>query len=81
MVLGGGAIQALVTGTSAVNGTLEAILQVAGRRWSFMGSASQGLPGCWVSGGSIQGRREWGCGFLSSLAFYKICTEIIHKLM
>ena len=44
-----------------------------------MGSASLGLPGCLVSRGSVQGRREWGRCLLG-LVFYKIYTKIIHKL-
>ncbi len=44
-----------------------------------MGSASQGLPGCWVSSGSV---RDFDVRsvVLLSLVFYKICTNIIHKV-
>jgi hypothetical protein len=44
-----------------------------------MGSASQGLPGCRVSRGSV---RDFDVRsvFPLSLVFYKICTKIIHKV-
>ena len=49
---------ALVTGTTVVNGTLEAILEVAGTKAVFYGISIAGLHGCWVSSSSVQGRRE-----------------------
>ena len=39
----GGAIQALVTGTAAVNGTLEEILEVAGAKAVFYGIRIAGV--------------------------------------
>ena len=54
----GGAIQALVTGTTVVNGSLSRYWRLRGRRRSFMGSASRGLRSCLGSSGSVQDRRE-----------------------
>ncbi len=39
----GGAIQALVTGTTVVNGTLELILEVAGAKAVFYGISIAGV--------------------------------------
>ncbi|KAF5414987.1 MAG: hypothetical protein C5S48_07290 [Candidatus Methanogaster sp.] len=39
----GGAIQALVTGTTVVNGTLESILEVAGAKAVFYGIGIAGV--------------------------------------
>ena len=56
----GGAIQALVTGTTVVNGTIEPILEVARGEAVFYGISIAGLPGCLVSSGFVRGRRDMG---------------------
>ena len=70
----------LVTGTTVVNGTIEPILEIAEVKAVLYRISIAGLPGCLVSRGSVQGRRDGGGAFLLSLVFYKICTNIIHKL-
>ena len=57
---------ALVTGTTVVNGTLEAILEVAGAKAVFYGISIAGVAQiCLSSSGSVRGRRE-GCIFVES---------------
>jgi hypothetical protein len=45
-----------------------------------MGSVSRGLLSCSGSSGSVRDRREEGVCLLLSLVFYKIRTNVIHKL-
>ena len=47
-------------GNNSRYGTIEPILEMAGGRRSFMGSASRGLLSCSGSRGFVQGRRDGG---------------------